>query len=86
MIIPSPLHTYVYMYIYSTYPLQECVCFRKHAHTAPEQQSNTNTEKQQHHIQVHSSKKELVTCIHTDSLSSLYEIPIIQATFNHAIL
>ena len=42
-IIPSTLHTYVY--IYSTYRLQECVCFRKHPHTAPEQQSNTNTEK-----------------------------------------
>ena len=43
IIIPSTLHTYVY--IYSTYRLQECVCFRKHPHTAPDQQSNTNTEK-----------------------------------------
>ena len=43
IIIPSTLHTYVY--IFSTYSLQECVCFRKHPHTAPEQQSNTNTEK-----------------------------------------
>ena len=68
---------YTHTYIYSTYFLQECVCFRKHAHTAPEQQSNTNTEKKQHHIQVHSRKKGLVTCIHTDSLPSSYYIPIL---------
>ena len=78
-------HIRIYVYIFYLPTARMCMFPQTRTYSTRTTIQHQHREKQ-HHIQVHSSKKELVTCIHTDSLSSLYEIPIIPSTFNHTIL
>jgi hypothetical protein len=81
IIIPSTLHTYVY--IYATYRLQECVCFRIDAHTAAEQQPNTNTDK--YNITYKFIQVKTVSDLYRHRLIALivYYIPIIPPNYYH---
>ena len=74
---------YTHTYIYSTYSLQECVCFRIDAHTAAEQQPNTNTDK--YNITYKFIQVKTVSDLYRHRLIALivYYIPIIPPNYYH---